>query len=141
MKKLIPLALMMIAAQAFPTVQRDSVWPDDAVIINDLVETLLLRSCLVSLDGPDSALVLFVSLGGEWTASDSNWNDLMVIYAAASGVDMEKPWSIRDVAVSFGESWCSIPMEDIFSLSADSLLSEEEWWAELESFTEVHIRE
>jgi hypothetical protein len=132
---------MLIAAQAFAAVQRDSAWPDDAVIINDFIETLLERSCLVSLDGPDSALVLFVSLGGEWTESDGNWSDLMVIYAAASGVDMENPWSIRDVAVSFGESWCSIPMEDIFSLSADSILSEEEWWAELKSFTEVHISE
>jgi hypothetical protein len=141
MKKLILPVLMVIAAQAIAAVQRDSAWPDDAVIINDFVETLLLRDCLVSLDGPDSSLVLFVSLGGEWTASDSNWNDLMVIYAAASGVDMEKTWSIRDVAVSYGESWCSIPMAAIFSLSADSLLSEEEWWAELKSFTEIHIRE
>jgi hypothetical protein len=140
MNKLILITMLMTAAHAFAAVQQDSAWPEDALLMNDLINSHLEQDFLLALSEDDSSLVLFVSLDGQWTDSDDDWTDLMVIYAIASGVDLEKTWSIRDVAVSFGETWCSIPMEDIFTLSADSVLSGEEWWAELKSLTEVHVR-
>jgi hypothetical protein len=140
MKKLIPL-VMLLTAQAFGGVQQGSAWPEDALLISDLIEARLHRTCIVSLDGPDSALVAFISLGGEWTSSDYNWYDLIFVYAVASSVDMEKSWSISDLAVSFGPDWCLVRMDDVFALSSDSVLTEEEWWTELKSLTEVHIRE
>jgi hypothetical protein len=141
MKKLLLLAMLMTAAQAFAGVQSGSAWPEDALLIDDLIQRYLERDFLITLSEADSTLVLFVSLGGEWTDSVDDWSDLMFVYAIASGVDLEKSWTIREVVVSFTDTWCSIPMEDIFTLSSDSILTEEEWWTELKSLTEVHIRE
>lgn len=131
-------SVLLLATLAAAGVGPGSGWPDDALLIGDLIEARLHRPCLVSLAGPDSALVAFAALGGEWTASDGDWYALMLVYAVTSGVDMEKPWSILDVAVSFGDTWCSIPMEAIFALGADSALTEEAWWTELKMLTEIH---
>lgn len=141
MRRLIPVALVLAAAATLAGVGAGSQYPDDAMLISDLLEHYVQGGYLLTLDGPDSALVCFVALGREWSASVTNWTDLMYIYAITSGVDMEKPWSIRDVVVSFGETWCTIPMEDIFALSqSDSTITEEEWWAEMQALTDVHIQ-
>ncbi len=137
MKHMICVLIFLLTCTAVSEVAEDSKWMEDALIISDLIETQMTMPCLVSLAGPDSALVAFVSLGGEWTASEENWYDFMVVCAVTSGVDMEKPWDILDVVVSFGDSWCAIPMEDIFQLS-DLDISEDEWWEELKVRTEVH---
>ena len=135
------IVLLALPTLSLAAVAEESQWPEDALLISDLIEARTHETCLVSLIGPDSALVAFVATGDEWTDSDANWNTLMLIYAITSGVDMEKYWDILDVAVSFGDAWCSIPMEDIFWLSNDEDLTEDEWWEELRNRTEIHIPE
>ena len=137
MKIPVLITVLVLASTTLAVVSEDSRYPEDALLISDLIEARTHESCMVSLMGPDSAMVAFVAMGGEWTDSEDNWYQLMLVYAVTSGVDMEKFWDIKDVAVSFGEAWCSIPMADIFWLS-EVELTEDEWWEELKSRTEVH---
>ena len=142
MRKLVSIVLVVGAGSVRAGVGAESSHMEDAQLISDLLEHYVDGDYLLTLNETDSSLVCFISLGKEWSGSLENWTDLMYIYAVSSGVDMEKPWSIRDVVVSFGETWCSIPMENIFALSqADSSITEEQWWAEMQALTEIHVPE
>ncbi len=131
-------AVLLLAVPAVADVHPDTRYERSAQLVSDLVMEHLDRESYVSIDGPDDHLVVFVALGGGWEGDEEDETALVGVYAIASGVDYEMPWDASDVAVSFGDMWFRIPMEDVFWLSdSTETLTEEEWMEEMWARTEV----
>ncbi|MBN2607503.1 MAG: hypothetical protein JXA64_00190 [Candidatus Fermentibacteraceae bacterium] len=91
--------------------------PDDALMMAGELAHYLQMEPIVSLSGPDSAIVVFVALGGHWSGDDGQWDSLVLISSYAVYLDLLREWELGDVAVSFGDSWCRITPEGLLSLS------------------------
>ncbi|MEN8210020.1 MAG: hypothetical protein ABFR50_12300, partial [Candidatus Fermentibacteria bacterium] len=65
------------------------------------------------------------------------WTELMIISSYAAYLDLQRTWSIVDIAVSFGSSWCRIPMDKILEITDKELGESEllEWFA---AITEIY---
>ncbi len=91
--------------------------PDDALMMARELAGYMQMEPLVSFSGPDSALLVFVALGGHWSGDDEQWDRLILISSYAVYLDILREWELGDIAVSFGDSWCRITPEGLLSLS------------------------
>ncbi|MCK5116149.1 MAG: hypothetical protein KAR44_06085 [Candidatus Aegiribacteria sp.] len=137
MKTVIPIILFAIVLKAFGAVQEGSLYPEDALLISDTVQEYLNGEMIVNLVGADSSLVLFIALGGEWTGDQEQWTELMIISSYAAYLDLQRSWSIMDIAVSFGSSWCRLPMDEILEIT-DEELGESELLEKFQAITEIY---
>ncbi|MCD4847461.1 MAG: hypothetical protein K8R76_04645 [Candidatus Aegiribacteria sp.] len=137
MKTFLPAVIALIVLQAVGSVQEDSKYPEDALLVSNTVQEYLERESMVNFEGADSSLVLLVALGGEWTGESDQWTEMIIITSYAASLDLQRSWNIMDIAVSFGSSWCSISMENIFETAAEEL-SETEFLEQFKAITEIH---
>ena len=137
MKTTVPVIVLVFFLQAMGVVQEDSLHPEDALLFSDSVQEYLNDELIVSFAGVDSSLVLFVALGGEWTGDPDQWTELIMISSYAAYLDLQRSWSIRDIAVASGSSWCRIPMDEIMKI-ADEELSESELLERFQVITEIY---
>lgn len=112
-------ALLTAAASAGVAV--DSVHPADALEIHALLLEHTGTDPMVTLAGPDSAVVLFVAMGGEWMDDEVQWSQLSLIAAAAVRTGLDSDWRLKDIAVSFGDAWCMMSSEDARSIALAGL--------------------
>ncbi len=127
----------MVFLQAMGAVQEGSLYPEDALLISDAVQEYLNGELMVSFAGVDSSLVLFVTLGGEWTGDPDQWAELIIISSYTASIDLQRSWNIKDIAVSFGSSWCRIPMYEILEIT-DKDLGESELLERFQAITEIY---
>lgn len=137
MKLLVPIVTMLVILQVMGGVQEDSLFPDDALLVSDTVQEYLGKESAVSFTGTDSTLVLFISLGGEWRGDPDQWTELIIISSYAASLDLQRSWNIRDIAVSFGSSWCRLSMNEISEIVGDEL-SETALLERFQAITEVY---
>lgn len=137
MKTFLPAVIALIVLQAVGSVQEDSKYPEDALLVSNMVQEYLDRESMVNFEGADSSLVLLVALGGEWTGAPDQWTELIIITSYAASLDLQRSWNIMDIAVSFGSSWCRISMEKIFETAGEEL-SETEFLEKFQAITEIH---
>jgi len=130
--------LIGIAFSAVGAVQDESLYPEDALFISDAISEYLGIESMVSLTGEDSTVVLFVALGGEWTGEPDQWSELIVISSAALHIDLQRSFCILDIAVSFGNSWCRIPVDELLLLSGEDL-DESEFLERFQEVTEILV--
>jgi hypothetical protein len=110
--------------------------PDDALMMAGELAGYMQMEPLVSFSGPDSAIVVFVALGGHWSGDDEQWDRLILISSYAVYLDLMREWELGDIAVSFGDSWCRIHPEGLLSLS-DRELDRADLLDAFRSITEV----
>ncbi len=127
----------MIFFRVIGGVQAGSEYPEDALLISDAVQEYLNGEMLVNLVGADSSLVLFIALGCEWTGDHEQWSELIIISSYAAYLDLQRSWSIMDIAVSFGSSWCRLPMDEILEIT-DEELGESELLERFQAITEIY---
>lgn len=132
-----PAVTALIVLQAVGSVQEDSKYPEDALLVSNTVQEYLERESMVNFEGADSSLVLLVALGGEWTGSPDQWTELIIITSFAASLDLQRSWNIMDIAISFGSSWCRISMEKIFETAGEEL-SETEFLEKFQAITEIY---
>ncbi len=138
MKLLVPTVTVLVILQAMGGVQEGSMYPEDALLVSNTVQEYLNRELMVSFTEADSSLlVLFVALGGEWTGDPSQWMELIIVSSYAASLDLQRSWSIKDIAVSFGSSWCNLPIDKIFEI-ANEEFGETEFLEEFQAITEIH---
>ncbi len=137
MKAVVPVIVMLISLQAMGAVQEGSEYPEDALLVSNTVQEYLSRELMVSFAGADSSLVLFIALGGEWTGDPDQWTELIIISSYAASLDLQRSWSIKDIAVSFGSSWCRLSMNEIFEIAAEEP-GETEFLEKLQAITEIY---
>ena len=136
MKILLPVVLTLIVLQGMGSVQEDSRYPEDALLVSNMVQEYFDRESMVNFGGDDSSLVLLVALGGEWTGDPDQWTELIIITSYAASLDLQRSWNIMDIAVSYGSSWCRISMEKIFETAGEEL-SETEFLERFKTITEI----
>lgn len=129
---------MLVFLQAMGGVQEGSKFPEDALLISDMVQEYLEREPMVSFNGADSSLVLLVSFGGEWTGDPDQWTELIIISSYSASLDLQRSWNIKDIAISFGNSWCRIPMEKMLVTAVEEL-SETEFLEKFQAITEIRL--
>ena len=134
LKAVIAAALILPASA---DVQTSSDHPEDAQLVSDMIENYLSNTSLVSMNEEEGSLVLFVSMGGDWTDSEDNWMELILICSYAVSLDLEREWELKDIAVSFSDSWCRIAVEDLIPLDHQDI-SQEELIREIKNLTEVY---
>lgn len=127
----------MIVLQAIGAVQEGSLYPEEALLISDTVQEYINGDLMVNIAGTDSSLVLFIALGGEWTGDTDQWNELIIISSYAAYLDLQRSWNIRDIAVSFGSSWCRLAMDEIMEIT-DEELGESEFLERFQAITEIY---
>jgi len=137
LKRVVPAIVFMIFLQAMGAVQEGSEYPEDALLLSNWVQDYLSNELMVSFAEADSSLVLFVALGGEWTGDPDQWTELIVISSYAAFLDLQRSWSIGDIAVSFGSSWCRLPMDEILEI-ADEDIGESEFFEKFKAITEIY---
>lgn len=124
--------MVLLAASILPAsadVRMGSDHPEDAQLVSDMIEEHLGTISLVSMNEEEGSLVLFVSTGGEWIDSEDNWTELTLICSYAVSLDLERDWELKDIAVSYSDSWCRVAVEDV---------KEEEFLREIRERTEVY---
>lgn len=136
MKTFLPAVIALIVLQAVGSVQEDSKYPEDALLVSNMVQEYLGVESMVNFSGADSSLVLLVALGGEWIGVPDQWTELIIISSYAASLDLQRSWNIMDIAVSFGSSWCRISMEKIFETAGEEL-SETEFLERFQAITEI----
>ncbi len=136
MKTVVSVIVFMFFLQAMGAVQEGSIYPEDALLVSDTVQEYLGRELAVSFKETDSTLVLFVSLGGEWRGGSDQWTELIFISSYAASLDLQRSWSVKDIAVSFGGSWCRLSMNEIFEIATEEL-TETEFLEKFQAITEV----
>ncbi|OPL18178.1 MAG: hypothetical protein AVO35_06645 [Candidatus Aegiribacteria sp. MLS_C] len=112
------LTCAMLTAAALAGVAAGSVHPADALEIHGLLLEHTGEDPLVTLAGPDSAIVLFVVMGGEWMDDGVQWGQLLTAASVAVRMDTGREWRLRDVAVSFGDAWCRMSSEHAGSIAS-----------------------
>ncbi len=127
----------MISLQASGAVHEGSLYPEDALLISDTIAEYIDAEFVMNFTGTDSSLVLFIALGGEWTGDPDQWDELMIVSSCAASIDLQRSWSIRDIAVSFGSSWCRLPMDEIMEIIDDDL-GESEILERFQAITEIY---
>ncbi|MEN8207803.1 MAG: hypothetical protein ABFR50_00980 [Candidatus Fermentibacteria bacterium] len=137
MKTVLPVLVLSIVVQVMGAVQEGSLYPEDALLISDAVGEYLDGELIVNFAGADSSLVLFISLGGEWTGDPEQWAELIIVSSCAASVDLQRDWSIMDIAVSFGSSWCRVPVNEILELAAEES-DESEFLEKFQTVTEFY---
>ena len=137
MKIAVSVFVIVFILQAMAAVQDGSLYPEDALLISDTVQEYLDGELIVNLVGTDSSLVLFIALGGEWTGDTDQWAELVIISSCAANLDVQRSWSIRDIAVSFGSGWCRIPMDKILEI-IDEELDESELLERFKGLIEIY---
>lgn len=137
--KTIIVTVLFIISIASAAVSEETVLPEDAELISNLIFEIEDFEPLVNIAVDDSCLVIFIVTGRDWTVSEENWDELASILAIASGVDYERYWQARDVVVSYTKIWFEITMPDLFWLSENvETITEDEWWEELKDRTAVY---
>lgn len=109
---------------------------EDALRMSEGLADYLGVEPMVSLTGPDSAAVVFVAMGGEWSGDTVQWDQLLLISSFAVYLDMLSDWDLLDIAVSFGDTWCRIPCRDLLPL-VGSVNDEDDPAAAFESIVEI----
>ncbi|RKZ09547.1 hypothetical protein DRQ25_06005 [Candidatus Fermentibacteria bacterium] len=137
MKTVLSVIVVMISFEASGAVHEGSLYPEDALLISDTVQEHYDGELMVNLAGTDSSLVLFVALGCEWTGDTEQWNELMIVSSCAASIDLQRSWSIRDIAVSFGSSWCRLHMDELLEIT-DEELGESEFLERFQAITEIY---
>ena len=137
MKTAVPVIVLVFFLPAMGVVQEGSLYPEDALLISDNVQEYLNEELIVDFAGTDSSLVLFIALGGEWVGDPDQWAELITISSYAAYLDSQRSWSIRDIAVSLGSSWCRLPMDEIMEITDDEL-SESESLERFQAITEIY---
>ncbi len=137
LKIFLPAVIALVVLQVTGSVQEDSKYPEDALLVSNKVQEYLGRESMVNFGGDDSSLVLLVALGGEWTGVPDQWTELIIITSYAASLDLQRSWNIMDIAVSFGRSWCKISMEQIFETAGEEL-SEIEFIEKFQAITEIY---
>ncbi len=137
MKTVVPIIVFALVPGAMGAVQEGSLYPEDALLFSDTVQEYLNGEMIVNLAGTDSSLVLFIALGGEWAGDPEQWTELIIISSHAAYLDLQRSWSIMDIAVSFGSSWCRLPMDEILEIT-DEELGESELLERFQAITEIY---
>lgn len=107
------LALFLPAAAG---AGRVTLHQEDAQLLDEWILGNLGRQSIVTFSADDSSLVLFVSLGGTWTGDPAQWSDLGILSEFVLSMDLQRDWDLKDMAVSFGDSWCLVPMDSLMTL-------------------------
>ncbi len=137
--KTVTLAMTLFLTITYGAISEDTVLPEDAALISDLVLEIAGFEPLVNIAVDDSCLVVFVVTGQDWADNDEGWDELATLLAIVSGVDYERYWQARDVVVGYFDIWFNITMEDLFWLSENvETLTENEWWQEFKNRTETY---
>mgnify|MGYP006281449389 CR=1 FL=1 len=118
------LFVMIFVISVSAAVQDATLYPEEALLVSDFVSEHLGRESMVSFREVDGCLVLFVALGGEWTDSPQQWDQLLILSSYAAALSAQKPWNIADIAVSYGENWLRVPVEGLSAIE-DTELSEQ----------------
>ncbi len=113
--------LMTLAALSAAAVGSGSRYREDALDLSSGISEYLSVEPLVSFSGPDSALVLFVALGGVWQGTDDQWDQLLITATCAVYLDILRDWELEDMAVSFGDTWFRIPPDSLVELAAGDM--------------------
>ena len=137
MKTVLSVIVIMISFEASGAVSEGSLYPEDALLISDTVQEYLNGELMVNIAGTDSSLVLFIALGGEWTGDTDQWAELIILSSYTVSIDLQRSWNIRDIAVSFGSSWCRLPMDEIMEIIDDDL-DESELLEKFQAITEIY---
>ncbi len=137
MKTVLSVIVVMISFEASGAVSEGSLFPEDALLISDTVQEYLNGELIVNIAGTDSSLVLFIALGGEWTGDTDQWAELIIISSCTASIDLQRSWNIRDIALSFGSSWCRLPMDEIMEIIDDDL-DESELLERFQAITEIY---
>ncbi|MBD3278899.1 MAG: hypothetical protein GF388_11420 [Candidatus Aegiribacteria sp.] len=132
------ILLAVISASGINAAVQDStLHPEEALLVSEMVSEYLGRESMVSFREVDGSLVLFAALGGEWTGSPQQWDELLVLSSYAAALSAQKPWSIVDIAVSYGEHWLRVPVEGLTVLE-DGELDEDEMREEFRSLVQSY---
>jgi hypothetical protein len=116
-RSLITVIILAAAGSASAGAGPGSVHTHDARIMAEELSAYLGSEPVVSFTGPDSALVLFVALGGSWQGEEAQWEQLAILSSYAIYLDLRRDWELADIAVSFGDSWCRIPPDGLASMA------------------------
>ena len=137
MRIFLPVVIALIVLRAMAGVQEESKYPEDALLVSNMVQEYLEMESMVNFGGDDSSLVLLVALDGEWTGDPDQWTELIIITSYAASLDLKRSWNIMNIAVSFGSSCCRISMENIFETAGEEL-SETEFLEKFQAITEIY---
>ena len=110
-----------LAAISAAAVGSGSLYREDAQDLSSGISQYLSVEPLVSFSGNDSALVLFVALGGDWKGTDDQWDQLLITATCAVYLDLLRDWELQDMAVSFGDTWFRIPPDSLMELAGRDL--------------------
>jgi hypothetical protein len=137
MKTLVSLIALLMVQVPLAGVQEDSAFSGNAQLISSAIEEHMGVEPMVSIDDGEEGLVLFVSMGGQWSGSDDDWSDLVVICSAALSVEIGDSRELDDIAVSFGNAWCRIHVEDLVHLGFLDI-PEETYLQEMSEMVDVY---